>query len=196
MKVTSVVDEKLVERSLKGDESAFESLVQKYHKRIISIIYQIIGNKQEAEDVAQEVFIKVFYKLKDFNPKYPFYAWLYRIAINRCYDYLRAKKRTRMKSFSELSAKEIKAINTLYEKKNDGERSAYNREDINEIINKLIMSLKPKERAVIVMRDVENLTYKEIAEILKCSELAARIKLSRARKKLRTKFEHYAITEK
>lgn len=196
MKVTSIVDEKLIERSLTGDESAFESLVQKYHKRIISIVYQIIGNKQEAEDVAQEVFIKVFYKLKDFNPEYPFYAWLYRIAINRCYDYLRAKKRARMKSFSELSVKEIKTINTLYEQKNDGEISAYDREDINEIINKLIMSLKPKERAVIVMRDVENLAYKEIAQILKCSELAARIKLSRARKKLRTKFEHYAITEK
>jgi RNA polymerase sigma-70 factor (ECF subfamily) len=196
MKVTSIVDEKLVARSLTGDESAFESLVRKYHKRIISIVYQIIGNKQEAEDVAQEVFIKVFYKLKDFNPEYPFYAWLYRIAINRCYDYLRAKKRARMKSFSELSVKEIKAINTLYEQKNDGERPAYNRENINEIINKLIMSLKPKERAVIVMRDVENLAYKEIAEILKCSELAARIKLSRARKKLRTRFEHYAITEK
>jgi RNA polymerase sigma factor (sigma-70 family) len=91
MKVMSIVDEKLIARSLTGDESAFESLVRKYHKRIISIVYQIIGNKQEAEDVAQEVFIKVFYKLKDFNPEYPFYAWLYRIAINRCYDYLRAK---------------------------------------------------------------------------------------------------------
>jgi RNA polymerase sigma-70 factor (ECF subfamily) len=195
MKVTSIVDEKLIERSLEGDERAFESLVQRYHGKIISLINQIIGNKQEAEDIAQEVFIKVFYKLKDFNPKYPFYAWLYRIAINRCYDFLRAKKRARMKSFSELSAKEIKTVNTLYELKNGWEISTYDREDINEIINKLIMSLKPKERAVIFMRDVENLEYKEIAQILKCSELAARIKVSRARKTLRTKLEQYLKTE-
>jgi RNA polymerase sigma-70 factor (ECF subfamily) len=195
MKVTSIVDEKLIERSLEGDKRAFESLVQKYHRRIISLINQIVGNKQEAEDIAQEVFIKVFYKLKDFNPKYPFYAWLYRISINRSYDYLRAKKRVSMKSFSELSVKEIKTINTLYEQKNGREISAYDRDDINEIINKLLMSLNAKEKAVIFMRDVENLEYKEIAQILKCSELAARIKVSRARKKLRTKLEQYLQTE-
>lgn len=192
MKNAALEDEKLVKRSIAGEEAAFESLVRKYQKRILSIIYQITGNKQEAEDIAQEIFIKVFYKLKDFNPQYPFFSWLYRITINKCYDHLRATKRKKTKSFAELNAKEIKMINNLFaQHATDKTISLNNRIEVDKVLNKLLGSLRPEERAFVAMRDIENLSYKEMAQIFKCSELAARIRVSRARKRLRIKLEKY-----
>jgi RNA polymerase sigma-70 factor (ECF subfamily) len=183
-----VNDVKLIEKTLAGDEMAFDSLVRKYHGKLISLIYQIIGSNNEAEDIAQEIFIKIFYKLNDYNPQYPFYSWLYRITINKCYDYLRLNKRKHGKSFDELNNKERKIIHNLITSQVREQRFPnYEREKNIQNITRVLWKLEPKEKKVLIMRDLDDLSYKKMSKILKCSELAARLRVFKARKSLRTK---------
>ena len=183
-----VNDVKLIEKTLAGDEMAFDSLVRKYHGKLISLIYQIIGSNNEAEDIAQEIFIKIFYKLNDYNPQYPFYSWLYRITINKCYDYLRLNKRRHGKSFDELNSKERKIIHNLITYQVREQRFPnYEREKNIQNITRVLWKLEPKEKKVLIMRDLDDLSYKKMSKILKCSELAARLRVFKARKSLRTK---------
>jgi RNA polymerase sigma-70 factor (ECF subfamily) len=181
-------DVKLVEKTLTGDESAFDALVQKYHTRLISLIYRIIGSNNEAEDITQEIFIKIFYKLNDYNPQYPFYSWLYRITVNKCYDFLRLNKRKKDKSFEELSNKERRIIQNLMAPQGREQMlSLYERDKNTQHINKMLWELEAKEKRILIMRDLDDLSYKKISKILKCTELAARLRVFKARKRLRAK---------
>ncbi len=181
-------DVKLVEKTLAGDEIAFDSLVRKYHGKLISLIYQIIGSNNEAEDIAQEIFIKIFYKLNDYNPQYPFYPWLYRITVNKCYDYLRRNKGKKGKSFDELNNKERKIIHNLIAPQvKDQMLSLYERDKNIQNITGVLWQLEPKEKKVLIMRDLDDLSYKKMSKILECSELAARLRVFKARKRVRTK---------
>jgi RNA polymerase sigma-70 factor (ECF subfamily) len=183
-----VNDIKLIEKTLAGDEIAFDFLVRKYHGKLISLIYQIIGSNNEAEDIAQEIFIKIFYKLNDYNPQYPFYSWLYRITVNKCYDYLRHNKRKHGKSFDELNNRERKIIyNLIAPQVKDQMLSLYESDKNIQNITRMLWELEPKEKKVLIMRDLDALSYKKMSKILECSELAARLRVFKARKRLRTK---------
>jgi RNA polymerase sigma-70 factor (ECF subfamily) len=168
--------------------SSFWGALQKYHRRLISLIYQITGSNNEAEDITQEIFIKIFYKLNDYNPQYPFYSWLYRITVNKCYDFLRLNKRKNNKSFDELSTKERKIIHNLIAPQGRDQLLSLNERDKNtQNINKMLWELDAKEKRILIMRDLDDLSYKKISEILKCTELAARLRVFKARKRLRAK---------
>jgi len=182
-------DRDLVRRCQEGDEAAFEQLVRKYQQVVFNLIYHNVGYRGDVEDVAQKVFSKVYFSLSKFDNKRPFFPWLYRIAVNQCYDELRRARRRRLVTFSELNLDDSDAIEKLV---NQPETAAANPEEDKEmhaLLLKLLDQLPDPQRTALVMRDLEDVPYEKLAEVLKCSEQAARLKVFRARARLRDLME-------
>ncbi len=182
-------DRKLVVRSQEGDQLAFEELVRKYQQVILNLAYHYIGRRDEIEDIAQKVFLKVYFSLPKFDTKRPFFPWLYRIAINQCYDELRRAKRQKIHTFSELSLEETSSIEKLMNQNEVPQSSVENRQEMQALLHRMLDQLPSHQKMAVVLRDIEQIPYVKMAEILKCSEQAARLKVFRARIRLKTLME-------
>jgi RNA polymerase sigma-70 factor, ECF subfamily len=182
-------DRKLVVRSQEGDQTAFEELVRKYQQVILNLAYHYIGRRDEIEDIAQKVFLKVYFSLPKFDTKRPFFPWLYRIAINQCYDELRRAKRQKIHTFSELSLDETSSIEKLINQSEIPPSSDDNRQEMYALLHRMLDQLPGHQRMAVVLRDIEQIPYVKMAEILKCTEQAARLKVFRARIRLKTLME-------
>jgi len=165
-----------IEQFLNGEEKGFEVLVKKYQDRALNIVYSIIGQDRESEDIVQEVFLKIYHNLKGFKRKSQFSTWLYRIIVNTVYDFLR--KRKNLEGVSDDSLKETIATypcpkDVLLMK----EREA--------IIQKALKSVPLKYRTAVVLKDIEGLSYIEISRALRCSIGTVESRIYRARQFLR-----------
>lgn len=178
-------DRELVALCQKGDQDAFEKLVRKYQQTVLNLVFHYIGYRNETEDVAQKIFVKVYFSIKKFDVNRPFLPWLFRIAINQCYDELRKIRRQKVYAFSELTREETRNIENLISKYAVSQASDEVRQDMRTLLYRTLNQLPDKQRLSIVLRDLEGLSYAEIATILKCSEQAARLKVFRARARLR-----------
>jgi RNA polymerase sigma-70 factor, ECF subfamily len=187
-------DTKLIQLALKGDQSSFARLRQKYHDAIFNLIYRMIREKDEVEDLTQEAFIKAFASLSSFNDEYAFSTWLYKIATNNCIDYIRRKKLHTFSIDKPIESKESDFSFELPDSSNepDQEMIATQRR---KLLDDAINSLPPKYRQVIVMRHQEELEYQEIARILKLPLGTVKAHIFRARemlyKYLRDKLRNY-----
>jgi len=182
-------DTGLVRLCQNGDMTAFEQLFRRHQDRIYGIAYRMMNNREDAFDLTQEIFIRVYQKIGDFNFKSAFSTWLYRLALNLCTDELRKQKSRRKREISttELgSLAEVSAIMQVDE--NTPEDYVISKEHEKQIWD-AINSLKDKDRAVIILRDVEGLSYEEISEILKCSLGRVKSRLHEARQKLKAILE-------
>jgi RNA polymerase sigma-70 factor, ECF subfamily len=178
-------DRKLVVRSQEGDQLAFEELVRKYQQVILNLAYHYIGRRDEIEDIAQKIFLKVYFSLPKFDTKRPFFPWLYRIAINQCYDELRRVKRQKIRTFSELSLEETSSIEKLINQNEIVPTSDENRQEMYALLHRMLDQLPSHQKMAVVLRDIEQIPYVKMAEMLKCTEQAARLKVFRARIKLK-----------
>jgi len=175
-------DLRLIMRFKAGDLSAFEELVVKYQDRIYNLCRYKLGNARDADDAAQDIFIKAFRNLKDFKPEKTFYTWLYRIGINTCLDY-------RRKSFSASSF--LQSLSWGITSPSDQSLSDTTPEKLYELketrksVEFALAKLPEKLRAVIILREIEQLTYEEIAEIMNSSIGTVKSRISRARATLR-----------
>lgn len=182
-------DRELVARCQKGEEQAFEQLVRKYQQTVFNLAYHNIGCRADVEDVAQKIFSKIYFSLPKFDNKRPFFPWLYRIAINQCYDELRRARRRKVRTFSELSLEDGEAIEKLI---NQGATTPVPVEDSQELyalLHKLLDQIPEQQKSAIVLRDLEDVPYEKMAEMMNCSEQAARLKVFRARARLRDLME-------
>jgi RNA polymerase sigma-70 factor (ECF subfamily) len=182
-------DRDLVTKCQKGDTAAFEELVRKYQQTVFNLTYHYIGYREEVEDVAQKIFTKIYFSLPKFDVGRPFFPWLYRIAINQCYDELRRIRRQKTHTFSELSADETYSIENLISQNETPVIPDEDRREMRALLRKVLGQLPDQQRMAIVLRDLEDIPYSRIAEILKCSEQAARLKVFRARTRLKTLLE-------
>ena len=187
-------DTSLIQQALAGDQSAFSRLRQKYHDAIFNLIYRMIREKDEVEDLTQEAFIKAFASLATFNNEYAFSTWLYKIATNNCIDYIRRKK---LQTFSIDKPIESKESDFSFELPDstyapDKEMILSQRK---KFLDDAINSLPQKYRQVIIMRHQEELEYQEIAQILKLPLGTVKAHIFRARemlyKYLRDKLRNY-----
>ena len=178
-------DSSLIARCQEGDPLAFEELVRKYQKSITNLVYHYIGHKGDVEDIAQKIFVKIYFSLPKFDNKRPFFPWLYRIAINQCYDELRQIRRRRTYTFSELNLEDSNSIEKLIVRAELSVRSDEERTELQALLSKILDQLPDHQRKVIILRDIEAIPYVEIAGILKCTEQAARLKVFRARNRLK-----------
>jgi len=182
-------DRELISRCRKGDSLAFEELVKKYQQTVFNLAYHYLGYRSEVDDVAQKIFTKVYFSLSKFDEKRPFLPWLYRIAINQCYDELRHIRRQRTRTFSELSLEDSNRIENLISQNDAAVISDEDRQELRGVLDKVLNQLPDQQRLAVVLRDLEAIPYSEIAEILKCSEQAARLKVFRARTRLKDLLE-------
>ena len=179
---------RLIERALAGDDQAFAELLKRYRQPLYHMIFKMVHNKEEAEDLVQEAFIKAFKALGSFNEEYAFSTWLYKIAVNNCIDYLRKK---RLQTFSYDKPMEMKdgALRREYA---DYEPTPDNRllsAEKSRIINRAIDELPPKYRTVIVLRHREEYSYEDIAEKLNLPLGTVKARIFRAREMLKRKLK-------
>lgn len=182
-------DENLISRFLGGDSSAFDALVRKYRDRVIYIAYRVVQDQDEAVDVSQEVFVKVYRSLSRFSGKSSFYTWLYRITTNLAIDHRRRSKRI-LEFRDELKTEDDESETPLVARASDPRDSAVG-EELEKRIHEEINELPEHHRMVILLRDVEDYSYAEIAEILGCSIGTVMSRLHYAREKLQKKLQKY-----
>jgi RNA polymerase sigma-70 factor (ECF subfamily) len=170
----------LVQRALRGEGEAFDELVVSHERRVWSLAYQIVGNADDAREITQDVFLRVHQHLKSYDPQRPFGSWLYRIAVNCTYDYLRKRP-----SHDSLDAMETPEHDPrLVAETRHPDRDVADRE-MRTVLKQALHRLTPVERTVFLLRDVEGLETREIAFIVKCSQITVRRHSSNARLKLR-----------
>lgn len=182
----------------KGDISSFEKLLQKHKESIVNIIYQFIGERDEAEDLAVEVFLRVYRAAKKYEAKAKFTTWLYKITTNLCLNEIRKKAKLQTISLSKpISAGEEKE-EELIEKIADAAPSPQQileKKERNALIRKAIDSLPAKQRMATILQIYEGLSYKEISRILGCSVKSVERRLYWARTNLKEKLSSYLTAE-
>lgn len=179
-------DRKLVRALRRRDEQAFAKMVDKYQHRVFNVVYRIVGDRQEAEDVAQEVFIAVFKHIDGFRGDSKFSTWLFRIASNRAKNrvkYLARRNRQQHQDIDDTPESNFDE-NPVGGHTDRPDREAMGRE-LETIIQEGLEKLNEKHRTVIVLYDIENLTYEEIAETLEIAEGTVKSRLYRARSQLK-----------
>jgi RNA polymerase sigma-70 factor, ECF subfamily len=169
-------DENLINRFKGGDLSGFEELVRKYQDRIYNLCRYMVQDTHDAEDTAQDVFLKAYRSLNTFKPDAALYTWLYRIAVNTCLDY---KKKSRSEQ-----AEDESVIDDLASTEPSPER-LYESKEISQAIQSALRKLPKDLRAAIVLKEIEDLSYQEIAEVLHTSIGTVKSRISRAREELR-----------
>ena len=176
----------LVRRCQAGDTEAFDELVTRYRTRVFSMIYNMVHSEQDAWDLAQDSFLKAWKSIKRFRGRSSFYTWIYRIVLNLTIDWLRKKQvKGAGKEFDDaVQLKEIDPASKTLPKTEALPHQMMERDEIRTRIEKAIGQLSPEHRAVILMKEIDDMQYHEIAESLGCSIGTVMSRLFYARKKL------------
>lgn len=184
----------LVEAAKGGDPAAFEQLVNLYERKIFRLAMNITGNREDAEDVMQNAFLKAYEHLPGFQGDSRFYTWLVRIAVNEGLMRLR-KRRPGQVSIDEPVAGEEDLMPREIEDWGPSPEQRYAQSELGEILDRVINELPEDFRTVFLLRDVEELSTEETAELLDLSVPAVKSRLLRARLKLRQKLNRYFRSE-
>ena len=175
----------LVARAKAGDTEAFSELVRHYDRRVFRMAKQITQNDDDAEDVLQEAFLKAYTHLDDFQGNSKFYTWIVRIAVNEALMKLRKRRSDRTVPLDEpIDTGEDEVVREVAVWDENPEES-YSRDELAEILDEAVETLKPAYRTVIILRDIEELSIEETAEALDLSISAVKSRLLRARLQLR-----------
>ncbi|HVC01550.1 MAG TPA: RNA polymerase sigma factor RpoE [Steroidobacteraceae bacterium] len=185
-------DLKLVERVQRGERAAFDLLVLRYQHKVLKLIMRYVHDTTEAEDIAQEAFVKAYRALPSFRGDSAFYTWLYRIAINSAKNALVANKRRPMDYALDLQDPEQYELNSRLAESETPEALLLT-EEIRDTVNRAIENLPEDLRTAIVLRELEGLSYEDIAQTMDCPVGTVRSRIFRAReaidKKLRPIFD-------
>jgi RNA polymerase sigma-70 factor (ECF subfamily) len=181
----------LVNAARSGDVGAFEQLVKKYDRNVFRIANHITQNREDAEDVVQDAFLKAFQNLGQFQGQSKFYTWLVRIAVNEALMRLRRRRPERMVSLDEDINTGEDTIPREVADWSPNPEQLYNQSELREILQKTIQGLPPSFRTVFVLRDVEGLSTEETADALNLSIPAVKSRLLRARLQLRERLTKY-----
>ena len=188
----SLNDKELIEKIGAKDQNAFKALVDRYQALVINTCYNLLGNRHDAEDVAQEVFFQVYKVAKEFRGEAKLSTWLYRIAVNRSLNFIRDKKRFGwLKSLSSLLEGERQEASDVQAQNSDRPDFALESKERNVILQKAIDSLPENQRTAFVLHKYEGLPYQEIAEISKHSVSSVESLIHRAKLNLQKQLLRY-----
>ena len=181
----------LIDHLREGDETALAPLVDKYKRMVHRLALQITKNREDANDVMQETFIKVYQSIHTFRQEAAFETWVYRIAVNEALNFVKRRERRRESPLSTTEASEYDpSVVHKVEMANDPQINA-EKTELRHWVTKAVNSLSLKHRTVVILHELEGLTHAEIASILNCSEGTVRSRLHYARKQLRTLLKPY-----
>jgi RNA polymerase sigma-70 factor (ECF subfamily) len=182
---------RLVDAARAGDVSAFEQLIRRYDRNVFRIAQHITQNREDAEDVVQDAFLKAYQNLGQFQGQSKFYTWLVRIAVNEALMRLRRRRPERMVSIDEDVKTEEDSMPREIADWSPNPEQLYNQAELKDILGKTIQGLPPSFRMVFVLRDVEGLSTEETAEALDLSIPAVKSRLLRARLQLRERLTKF-----
>lgn len=172
----------LIAAVLAGDSASFEPLVRKYSPRVFATARRYARRESEIEDIAQEVWLKAFDKLKTFRNEAPFEHWLMRMAVRTCYDFLRGHQRNRESSFSDISEPEADWLERFVAEPGGASEEA---DAAKALVNRILERLSPTARLIIQLLEIEDRSVKEISEITGWSVPLVKVRAFRARSEMR-----------
>ena len=186
-----VDEEVLVQRSRRGDLEAYDELVRRYQERIYATVYHMTSNHEDANDLAQESFIKAFQALKSFKGGSSFYTWLYRIAVNKTINFLKQRKNRIHMSLNDLdfNAEHDPDLMALISDKTPRREAGL--AELQEKLNAALLKLSEPHRLVVVLHDVQGQSHEEIAKIMDCNIGTVRSRLFYARQQLQALLSDY-----
>lgn len=173
----------LVRRAQAGEEAAFREIVDRYQAKVFSIIHGIVRQRNDTEDIAQQVFAKVYFSIRKFDFRSSLITWIYKITVNECYDYLRKKKVRKLIYESDLSEDEVRRVENS-EPAIDQRPLADSNLARRDYLTKLLSRVSEEERTLLMLKEVEGHSVEELAEMTGMNENTIKVKLFRARQKL------------
>ena len=173
----------LVRRVQAGDELAFREVVERYQAKIFSIIFGILRNRNDAEDIAQQVFSKIYFSIRNFDLRSSLLTWIYKITVNECYDYLRKKRVRRLVYESDFSQEESQRMEAS-DPAVDPAAAVDTRLAHRDLAVKLLSKVSEEDRSLILLKEVEGHSVEELAQMTGMNENTIKVKLFRTRQKL------------
>jgi RNA polymerase sigma-70 factor, ECF subfamily len=173
----------LVRRAQAGDEAAFRDIVERYQTKVFSIIHGIVRQRNDVEDIAQQVFAKVYFSIRNFDFRSSLITWIYKITVNECFDYLRKRKVRKLIYESDLSEDEVRRVENTEPSR---ERQPLADADLarRDYVLKLLARVSEEERMLLMLKEVEGYSVEELASMTGMNENTIKVKLFRARQKL------------
>lgn len=184
-------EQALVARAREGDLSAYDALVQRYQERIYATVYHMTSNHEDANDLAQETFIKAFQALKSFKGGSSFYTWIYRIAVNKTINFLKQRKNKLQMSLDDIdfNAEHDPDLVALISEKTP--RREANLAELQEKLNEAMLRLSESHRLAVTLHDIQGMSHEEIAKIMDCNIGTVRSRLFYARQQLQGYLSDY-----
>jgi len=177
-----LVDFELIKRAQSGDSAAFNGIVLAYRKRILGTITRLIARPEDVEDVAQEVFLRLYFSLDQLRTAEVFEPWLYRLTVNAAYDYLRKQRRRQEYRMSDLSEQQMLMADALAGGR--VERDERDQKKIRESVDALLGAVSEADRILLMLKELEGLSLKELEKIYDINENALKVRLFRARQRV------------
>jgi len=177
-----LVEFDLIKRAQAGDSAAFNEVVLAYRKRILGTISRLIARPEDVEDVAQEVFLRLYFSLDQLRTAEVFEPWLYRLTVNAAYDYLRKQRRRQEYRMSDLSEQQMMMADALAGGR--AEQDEREQKKVRESVDALLGAVSEADRILLMLKELEGLSLKELEKIYNINENALKVRLFRARQRV------------
>ena len=177
--------ESLIQQCLDGDERAWDAIVRQYRRRVFNVAYTFVGRHDEAEDLTQDIFLKVFKSLKTFDRRANFQTWLISVSRNLCIDHYRSVRKERQTIDRDVDAAELSPAST-----DPGPVAALEQQDRVALLRQALAALPETLRSAVLMRDIQERSYQEIADALKLPEGTVKSRINRGRAELARQVRH------
>jgi len=177
-----LVDFELIKRAQAGDGAAFNEVVLAYRKRILGTIARLIARQEDVEDVAQEVFLRLYFSLDQLRTPEVFEPWLYRLTVNAAYDYLRKQRRRNESRMADLSEQQVMFADAVAGGKI--ERDERYHKQVRETVDSMLSAVSEEDRILLTLKEVEGLSLKDLEKVYEVSETALKVRLFRARQRV------------
>ena len=182
-----LVEPETIVRAQSGDDEAFTKIIRTYRKRILGTVYRMISRGDDVEDVGQEVFVRLYFSLKQLRKPQVFEPWLYRLTINACYDYLRRKRREISVRMADLKEEQVIAVDAALSGKKALEESE--KQSARELLELLLDRVSTEDRVLLTLKEIQGLSLKELSVVYKVNTNALKVRLFRARKRALRAYE-------
>ena len=173
-----------IKRAQQGEPEAFGPLVQKHQQRVFSLVYHLVRRRDEVEDLAQEIFIKAFRGIRSYNFQSSFATWLSRIAQNHCYDFLRHERASRVSFYWQMGENSQQELETNAEKQTERLLDQEEQIVLKDLVSKLLERAPENDRKILLLKELQDYSVEEIAEILDLKPTTVKVRLHRARKRM------------
>lgn len=172
-----------IARAQRGEAEAFGLLVERYQRRVFALVFRLVRRRDEVEDLAQEIFVKAFLGIRDYNFDSSFATWLSRVSVNHCYDYLRRQRASRVRYYWQMTEEAQKVLEEA-EGTQEGSQNVEHQIERRDLVEKLLRRAPLEDRIILSLKELDDRSVEEIAEILNLKRSTVKVRLHRARRRM------------